>query len=188
MDNMTLGNVVDIIAVALVAISGVRGFFRGLSGELAQLAGTVGALLFGLLAYDPTTTWLMTYTVLGDDPRMARAVAFVGTILAASVAMVLLRYIVRRVVRVVVEGSADRWLGLAAGSVRTTLIVVILFLALNMIPHPYLNRVFGEESRIGRRVASLLPRLEARVPEVEQIRHKLEDATKSAATEDEWQE
>ena len=46
-------SLVDLVALAVVAIGGIVGLIRGLSGELARLISTVVALLLGLRFYRP---------------------------------------------------------------------------------------------------------------------------------------
>jgi hypothetical protein len=60
-------------------------------------------------------------------------------------------------VKVVFAEGFDKGAGVIAGMLRMSIIVCIIFLCMNLIPHEYLNRVFGEESAIGRVVVKYVP-------------------------------
>jgi len=143
------------------------GFRRRLSGELAHLISLIVAFVVGLLAYRPLGYWLLENSRLGS--RAAHAAAFVATIVLASLAMVLVRTLIKRIVSVVIEEESDKMAGAVAGLVKSILIVLIIFLFMNMIPHEYINRIFGEESAIGRVVLKFMPRIEGKLEEMESL-------------------
>jgi len=159
MDFLSLTNWVDVAALIVIGICVLRGWRRGLSGELAQLVGVVGALVFGLLAYRPFSFWLLEHTRLTDRP--GRAVAFLASLVAALVVMILLRLALRSIIRIVVNERFDHAAGLLAGLVRGVTITGIVFLVMNLWPHPYLNRKFGEDSVFGVLLLRAMPALRA---------------------------
>ena len=152
-------NVVDLVAIIFILLSAIHGLIRKLSGELAHLIGFVVAWLVGRWAYGSVGTWLSEQTSLGA--RLGSAVAFLIAVLSALLLMILLRWGTRRAMTVVFEPHVDRVGGLVAGLVRGSLIVGLVFFAVTAFPNAFLNRVFGEESLIGRNVIFLSPKLES---------------------------
>jgi uncharacterized membrane protein required for colicin V production len=155
-------NLIDVIAVSLVCLLTIRGYLRGLAGELAQLLSLVIALAAGLFYYSPLAGWLEAHTRLTGSS--ARAAAFVAVLGAAVAILIVLRHLLARFMKVVFEERFNRLGGLAAGFVRALALVMVVFLVMNLWPHPYLNRQFGEESVIGRFLIGRLPALRSETP------------------------
>lgn len=147
MDGLPPPNALDAAAMVVVALGTVRGYFRRLSGEMASLLSMIVALLVGLRCYHPFGAWLLDHSRLAPQP--ARAVAFAGVALGCAVVMLALRIALKRVIRLAIEERADRIGGLVAGFVRSSVLVLIVFVVMNMWPQDYLNRVFGRESLLG---------------------------------------
>jgi len=150
-------NLVDVIALGIIALGMVQGYFRGFSGEIARLVGLAVAFFLGLRFYQPIGQWVFAHTRLADEP--ARALAFLGTVLAATLCMLVVRKVFKRVMQVATEKGTDRAGGVLLGAGRAGVVVVIVFLALTLWPNEYLNRTFGEESLIGRGLLRVLPEL-----------------------------
>jgi len=150
-------NLVDVIALGVIAIGMLQGYFRGFSGEIARLVGLAVAFFLGLRFYQPIGQWFFAHTRLADEP--ARALAFLGTVLAATLCMLIVRKVLKRIMQVAIEKGPDRAGGVLLGAVRAGVVVVIVFLALNLWPNETLNRMFGEESLIGRGLLRVFPEL-----------------------------
>jgi len=148
-------NLVDIVALGLIAIGGVQGLFRGLSGELARLIATVLAFVAGVSLHGAVGEWIQAHTRLAD--QSAHAVAFVATVVLAVLIMLSIRLVVKRLIKVVFADGVDKAMGVLAGLARMSVAVCIIFLIMNLIPHDYLNRHFGEESAIGSVVVRYVP-------------------------------
>jgi membrane protein required for colicin V production len=161
MENLPPVSLVDVIAFAAVALGAVRGYFRGLSGELARVISLVAALVLGLRFYRPLAEWVMAYTRIAEEN--APIAAFIITVLTAVVCLFFLRYLLKRIIKVAIEEGADKIGGVIAGLIRSVVMVLIVFLALNLWPDERLNRAFGEESLIGRLVLKAAPRARAYV-------------------------
>lgn len=155
MESFSAFNLVDIIALGLILVGAVQGYFRGLSGEIARLVGTVLAFVAGISLHAPVGRWILKNTRLED--QAAHAVAFIATILLAFAVMIILRLIVKRLIKVVFADGFDKSSGVIAGVLRMSIVVCIIFFGMNMIPHDYLNRVFGEESAVGRVIVKYVP-------------------------------
>lgn len=157
-------SIVDVVALAVAAAVAVHGFFRRLSGEVAGLIGSVVALVVGLSVCRPLGAWMYEHTRLEEQP--ARAVAFLVTVITAMVLMVLLRVLLSRLMKLVFEPTTDRIGGVVAGFLRGTVYVILFFLLMNLWPHEYLNRVFGEESVIGTAVVEQIPFVRERIKDL----------------------
>jgi uncharacterized membrane protein required for colicin V production len=176
MEDLPAFSVIDVAAMVVALLCAAHGYRRGLSGALAQSAGAVAALILGLYAYQPFSAWLQIHTRLTE--RAAEVTAFLSTSIAVIVALLMLRSVLKRIMKIVIEQPFDKWAGLLAGTLRAIALVSIVFLAMNLWPHPYLNRKFGEESAIGRVALRLIPLLRERAaadgppPKVPPVRHR----------------
>lgn len=155
MDVLSELNYVDYAALILIIVGCVQGFFRGLSGELARLIGTVIAFMAGISLHEPVGKWILEHSRLGD--QAAHAVAFIATIILCIVIMIIIRKVINKLVKVVFADGFDKTMGIIAGMVRMIVVVCIIFICMNLIPHDYLNQQFGEESVIGRVVVKYVP-------------------------------
>lgn len=167
MDNISAPNVVDIIALVLIAIGGIRGFYHGLSGEIGHLTGVVVSFLAAIFAYGWIAAWMAGNTVLSE--RTANAVAFIVTFIGAMVMVFLVSRIIRHIIRSSIEEKRDKGWGAVIGLARAAIIVIAIFVALNFWPNEYLNRVCGTESTIGSVVLKFMPDIR------EQIDRKLQE-------------
>lgn len=157
-------NVVDIAALVLVVLGALQGLRRGLSGELARLAGMIAAYLAGLWLHEPVAAWCMARTRLEYGP--ARALAFALTVLGALALLMLVHAILGRAMKLVIAEGLDRIGGMAAGAARAGIVVLVIFLVVNLLtPDSYLGRLFGEASAIGRRVQAHGPMVRERLRE-----------------------
>lgn len=161
MGNLPPPNAVDIAILVMVLFSLFRGYVSGLSGELAQLASVVAAFIVGLSFYEPLSVWIIENTRL--EGTTAKTVAFVTTVITAAIAMIILRYMIKYVMRVVIEEKVDKPAGLIAGGIKSVVVVLIVVVVMNLWPHEYLNRKFGEESVIGNLVLKILPSLREKI-------------------------
>ena len=150
-------SIVDIVTLAVIAVGALMGLIRGLSGELARLVSTIAALLIGLRFYRPISKWASDSTRLTGDSALA--LGFVVIIIAVIVIMVLIRIIMKRMLKVVIEGGVERIGGLIAGVISTSVTVFMCFVILNLMPNSYLKRKFGEETIVGTVVRNTMPHL-----------------------------
>lgn len=158
-------NAVDIAALIFIAVGVFIGLRRGLSGELAHLLSIAAAFIVGLSFHQPIGVWLAEHTRL--SPQSGRAMAFFLAVVVAMLGMVLARLAVKNIMKVVIEKEADKIGGCIAGFVRSSVIVIAVFLVMNMWPHDYLNRQFGEESIIGSVVLKCMPSLRSALDDMQ---------------------
>lgn len=148
MENLPQFSIIDIAAMALVAVGLVRGMTRGLSGELARLAGALAAVAAGWFSYRPFGEFLARVTRLSGAGSYA--LAFILTLVGAFVVMRILRFVLRHIMEFSFKGKIERVGGALAGLIRMTLVCAALLLAGGLSPNSYLHRVFAEDSRLGR--------------------------------------
>lgn len=151
-------NVFDIAALVIIAFGTIQGLRRGLSGELARLVSVVVALVLSLYFYHPFGVWCTEHTRL--TVQAAHVLAFVTMVAGAMAATVLLRFLLKKIMKIVIEKKVDKAGGCVAGFISTSVFVLIIFLMMNMLPDDhYLNQKFGEESVIGSIVVHCMPLL-----------------------------
>ncbi len=151
-------NVIDIIGLVLIALGTFRGYRRGLSGELAGVVGIVASLMISVHLFAPFGEWITANTRLTG--QLAHAAAFAVCVLFVIAATVLIAVVFRKVMGVFFAEGADKFLGLIAGAVQSAAILAIGFLMMNLLPHPYLNRHFGDESLLGTLVLRSTPAIQ----------------------------
>lgn len=156
--NMVVG-AVDVIALVVLMIGALAGFRRGLSAQIAGPLSLLLAILFALYAYAPIRQAIHTS---GWVPASTQSLAGIaGVVLASLVGFMLLRWILSRGIRRLTENRGEHVGGALFGALRTALLILIVFLLMNVFPHPGLNRLFGEDSLIGRQVIRMTPAIRA---------------------------
>ena len=148
MDNLSHFNIVDLVALILILLGLIRGFMKGLSGELAGLLGAAAAFVGAWYFYTPLGNFLTDKTRLSE--RATVAVAFVLALIGAYMAMRILRLVLRHVMEFSFKGKIEKIGGMLAGGIRMTVVVTAFVLLMTLWPHEYLHRLFAEESVFGR--------------------------------------
>ena len=143
-------NIVDALAVLLLVIGVILGFRRGLADQLASLIGVVIVAVGAYHAYQPLGNFLAANTSLSS--QWSRVLAVVLLMLASMLVMALIHATFGNLMKVVFAGWLDRLGGAVAGLVKAAALVLLIFIIMNAVPAPRLNRWFGEESLIGRQV------------------------------------
>lgn len=158
METMPVLSAVDIVALVLIAVGGIQGFFRGLSGELARLGGAVIALVGGTLLHEPVGQWVSANTRL--EARPAQTLAFIATVVIAILIMIAVRMMLKKVIQGVFSPGFDKTTGTLAGLLRMSIFTCIVFIVMNMVPVDSLNRLFGEQSAVGSFMVRYVPTVE----------------------------
>lgn len=121
---------VDLIVLAVLAVSGALAFMRGFVREILGLAGWVGALaaaVWGLPLLRPRlTNWVHGSPWV--DP-----VGFVVIFLVTLIVLLLIARVIGRAVRDSPLGGLDRTLGLVFGLVRGAALVIIAYIGAGMV-------------------------------------------------------
>jgi len=124
MDSIPI-NVVDIIIVGVILVSGALAFFRGVVRELLSIVGWVvaaGVAYYGFNALRPYTRQLI------DSPLVADLATGALLFVAALVTMSVIGHALSRRVRESHLGALDRSLGFVFGVLRGAIIVSIAYL------------------------------------------------------------
>jgi uncharacterized membrane protein required for colicin V production len=153
--HVPFANLADAAALVWLLVGAFNGWRRGLSGELPRLMSVVVAGACGFLVYGQLTAWIALHTRLQGDA--AGALAFIAATLLAGAGMLAMRLILGSLVQIVFAAAINKPVGLVAGLVGSALVLVLLFVSLNLVPHEDLNRIFGAESALGRVVRRTVP-------------------------------
>jgi membrane protein required for colicin V production len=121
---------VDLVVVAVLAVSGLLAFMRGFVRELLGLAAWIGAIaaaVRGLPLLRPRLAeWMHASPWI--DP-----VGFVAIFLVSLIILLLVARVIGRMVRDSPLGGLDRTLGLVFGLVRGAALVIIAYIGVGMV-------------------------------------------------------
>lgn len=122
-------NWVDATFIAVIVISAICAYFRGMVREVLSLAAWIGAAIAAFLAREPlrphVSQWL-------EPPILADVV---GTGAVFLVVLVILKIITNMIADVVQDsmlGGLDRILGLVVGTVRGAFVLVLAYILAGM--------------------------------------------------------
>lgn len=148
-------SLVDLGAALFLLLDMALGRKRGLSGQLGALLGSTASLAAALLGRTYAAGWLTAHARL--DSRAADAVAYISLLVLALVAAFFVRKLLGGIAKLVFDPRLDKPAGLLAGLLNGLVLVLAVFLAMNVIPHGKLNRMFGDDSAVGRLVLRFVP-------------------------------
>jgi membrane protein required for colicin V production len=123
----------DIGVLAIVALSTLFAFFRGVLRELIALASWVAGLGLALAFEDPLAAML---PVFAGAPAARHVIAFALIFVAVLLAGALVAYPLTRIVRAAGLAFVDRFLGAVFGIARGVIIVVLLVLVAGLTALP----------------------------------------------------
>ena len=158
----------------------IIGLRRGLSGALGGLIGTAAAAGLGFYFYKPFAEWISRSTRLSEAPAhtLAFAVIVIGVLLTA----LLLRILLSSIMKISFEGSIEKIGGVLAGLLTSAIAVFLVFVVMNLWPNAWLNRVFGDDSVVGRVVVKYTPAVRREVDQLP-VKEKL-DTVKDKISEE----
>jgi membrane protein required for colicin V production len=120
-------NSLDLIVVAVVALSGLFAFVRGFVREILSIAAWGGALIVAIYAYTPVEPMVET---LIKSTLAAEVVTGVGIFLIAVILFSIIVGVISSRVRGSGLGALDRALGLLFGVVRGVILVSLGYLVM----------------------------------------------------------
>ncbi|MCX8230752.1 MAG: CvpA family protein [Alphaproteobacteria bacterium] len=127
-------NVVDVVVVALILVSGFLAFFRGFITEALAVAGWVGAAIVTIVTFVPAQTLATKYFA---DILSLQLLIDVGTgIVLFVVSLIVFSMILRAIARLVRGKGAnplDRALGLVFGLLRGFVLLAVVWLLITAI-------------------------------------------------------
>lgn len=120
-------NLVDIVILAVIALSGLFALFRGFVRELLSVVGWVGAAFATLYLFKYATPWARKFIAI---PWLADGVAGVVIFVVALVVLSTLSHAIASRVGQSHFSALDKSLGLVFGLVRGAVLVCLAYLAL----------------------------------------------------------
>ena len=117
----------DWMLVGCVVISAAMAFRRGLIRVLFSLAGLIAGLVVAVWNYVELGAWMHTWV---SSLAIAEMLAFLAILLAVWFVFAMIGAFVRRAVKAVGLGFADRMLGAAFGAARGVLLCIAAMMAL----------------------------------------------------------
>ncbi len=117
----------DWMLVGCVVISAAMAFRRGLIRVLFSLAGLIAGLVVAVWNYVELGAWMHTWV---SSLAIAEMLAFLAILLAVWFVFAMIGAFVRRAVKAVGLGFADRMLGAAFGATRGVLLCIAAMMAL----------------------------------------------------------
>ncbi len=142
---MSLAWAVDLVFLFVTAVFAVRGLLRGLVGEVVSLAATVGGVILAFRLATPGGLMIVNAfesLSLTVAKGIAMVVAFVVTILIGA----LLTKLCRAFLSLTSLTFLDRLLGIFAGIVKSTALLLVAFVLISMAG-PLLPREILKDSR-----------------------------------------
>jgi len=126
-------NMVDLLVLAIVGISGLLGLSRGLVREILGLGSWIAA---GYAAYRIGPSVMpMTQEAIGN-PDIADPAAYLITFVALLILLSLLANLVGRLVQLSALGGLDRTLGLVFGIARGLAVLIAAYIPLALMLPP----------------------------------------------------
>ena len=123
---MTFSSIFDIAIALIVASFAVRGLFRGLSGEIFSLLGTVGGVIVAWKYSGVPAAW-----ILSMFPEANPSMVSVGFMVAIYIGVVVLAASICRIVKAFLRFAsltfADRFFGAVAGVLKGAVLILFLY-------------------------------------------------------------
>ncbi|GAN67871.1 CvpA family protein [Acetobacter orleanensis] len=124
---------IDSIALVIVGLSALHGFWRGFTRQALGLGGWILAILLACRFYPLLIPWTQPYLF---NHLAAGAAAFAILLIGLLIAVSLLSSIIVRLVHLTALSGLDRTLGCGFGVIRGGLLVVLIFLAAQWLMMP----------------------------------------------------
>ena len=125
----TFASVFDSAIALIVATFALRGLFRGLTGEIFSIIGTLGGVFLAWKYSSVPAAWMMSMT-----PGANESMVSVGFMVAIYIAVVVLAASVCRIIRAFIKFAsltfADRILGFAAGILKGGVLILFLYVGI----------------------------------------------------------
>lgn len=116
-------NILDIVIIAIITISGLVGIFRGLVREIMSL---VGWIVSAWLAWRFAGEFAPVFESVIQSADVRKAAAFISIFLLSLVLFALLSYFISKIMNESPLQGMDRTLGMVFGLLRGAIIIAIL--------------------------------------------------------------
>jgi membrane protein required for colicin V production len=118
-------NILDIVIVSIIAISGLIGVYRGLVRELMSL---VGWIVSAWLAWRYAYVFAPVFDSVIESSDVRKAASFITIFLVSLVMFALLSYFISKIMSKSALKGMDRTLGMLFGLLRGVIIIAVLAL------------------------------------------------------------
>ncbi|MDD5708501.1 MAG: CvpA family protein, partial [Kiritimatiellae bacterium] len=154
---LSAGDWVDLLCLAVLLTCMVLGGVRGLSGLLSSFIGLLVAISCGGLLYGPVAGAMRQADYCREHPWAGRVMPYVVAVVVCLIAYLMLRLLLVRFFKLIVEQPAERILGIVAGLAQGLLMLGLAFSLASLLPaESALSKAFCENSRVGRRAVPWL--------------------------------
>jgi membrane protein required for colicin V production len=126
-------NTLDIIFCALIGLSVLYSFIRGLVREIFSFLAVILAFLGASYGYETLSLWLGRWM---DNPTASRIVSYLALLIAISVVVSIIGRILSGAIKKAHLGWADRTGGAAFGFLKAILLIAIVVLVLTSFLPP----------------------------------------------------
>lgn len=167
-------NILDIIVLAIVLLSAVRGLVRGLSRELADLLRFVGAILLAYFFYRPAAVLVYEHTRLSNVA--ASITSFILVLIASFLILTIVHYILSKFMEFAFKGPVEKIGGLLSGLIKGTISAAVLVLLVGFWPHDAFRKAVRQDSMAGRWVTAQYPRIYTNIAERCPILYEFHDS------------
>ena len=120
-------NIFDIVVVVAVAVSLIRGLYKGLVGEVSAIIGVVAGLYAGFTYYPLLAArgaqWI-------SSPVILNLVAFFLVFAAVQIVVGLLSVLIQKLLKLVFLGWVDRTFGMVFGGAKGVLMMTVVFIGI----------------------------------------------------------
>jgi len=124
---------IDIVILALIALSAVLSLFRGFVKEALALASWLVALWVAMIFYEDFATWLSQWI---NTPTAQKVTAFSLLFICVLLLGAAINYLAGKLVAKTGLGGTDKILGIVFGAARGAFIVAILVLLAGLTAMP----------------------------------------------------
>ncbi len=156
-------SVIDIIFLAIVALSAVRGLLRGLSRELADLARIAGAILLASFFCAAGGKWLFDHTRLSESA--AHIAAYFLILIVSFIILSLIHLLLSKFMHFAFKSGLEKIGGFLSGLIKGAIFATILVLLISLWPHDKVRKTVREDSITGHWITKQYPRLYAEISE-----------------------
>jgi membrane protein required for colicin V production len=121
---------VDLVVLAILAISGLLAFLRGFVREVLGIAAWVGAVIVALWAFPHARPHFAAWIT---NPDLVEPVTYGAVFIVMLLVLLMISHRIGAFVRRSVFGGLDRTLGLLFGLARGAALVVVAYIALGLL-------------------------------------------------------
>jgi membrane protein required for colicin V production len=160
-------NMLDLAIIAVIALSAIFAFARGLVREALSIIAWVGAALITLYGFATVYGFILRYVT---TPLLADLIAGAGIFVISLIILTILTGYLARFVSSSALSPIDRTLGLIFGLARGVLLVSLAYLAVDISLPPSDRPGWIKEAKSERFLAKGAEMLRAALPESLQVR------------------